>query len=72
MMRLRRVSATREPTDTEPPNSATAAMAIACFMVRERDETEVAKELATSLAPGLRHVSTFCRPGEGCGFHAPG
>ena len=45
------VSATREPTRTAPANSMTDAIIMACFRVRERDETEVAKELATSLAP---------------------
>lgn len=49
----RMVSATREPTDTEPANSVTEAMRTACFMVRQREEMDVAKELATSLAPGL-------------------
>lgn len=53
MMRVRMVSETREPTATEPLNSMMLAMATACFMVREREETEVAKELATSFAPGL-------------------
>jgi hypothetical protein len=50
------VSATREPTRTAPPNSMTVAMSIACFMVRDREETEVAKELATSFAP-MFHAS---------------
>lgn len=47
----RMVSATREPTETEPANSVTEATRTACFMVRQREEMEVAKELATSLAP---------------------
>jgi hypothetical protein len=45
------VSATRDPTDTLPLNSQTAATSIACFMVRDLEETDVPKELATSLAP---------------------
>ena len=48
---LRMVSATRDPTRTAPANSITVAISIACFMVREREETDVAKELATSFAP---------------------
>jgi len=51
MILVRMVSETREPTATEPVNSMMLAMATACFMVKERDETDVAKELATSLAP---------------------
>ena len=49
----RMVSATREPTETEPANSVTEAMRTACFMVRQREEMDVAKELATSLAPEM-------------------
>lgn len=48
---LRMVSATREPTSTAPANSMTDAIIMACLRVRERDETEVANELATSFAP---------------------
>jgi hypothetical protein len=48
---VRIVSATREPTATLPANSHTAAMHIACFIVKDLDETDVANELATSLAP---------------------
>ena len=47
------VSATRDPTDALPLNSHTAAMSMACFMVREQEETDVPKELATSLAPKM-------------------
>lgn len=47
------VSATRAPTSTAPRNSQRAAARQACLIVRDRDETEVAKELATSLAPML-------------------
>lgn len=50
-MRVRMVSATRLPTATLPENSQTEAMAMACFSVRDREDTELAKELATSLAP---------------------
>jgi len=45
------VSATRPPTKRAPPNSITEAIIIACIRVSEREETEVAKELATSFAP---------------------
>jgi hypothetical protein len=48
---LRMVSATRAPTVTAPANSMTLAIIIACINVRDREETEVAKEFATSLAP---------------------
>jgi hypothetical protein len=40
------------PTPTAPANSITVAIIIACFIVSDLDETDVAKELATSLAPG--------------------
>ena len=42
------------PTKTAPANSQTAAIHMACLRVKERDDTEVAKELATSLAPILK------------------
>lgn len=42
------VPATRAPTVTAPRNSNMAAPMMACLKVRERDETEVAQELATS------------------------
>ena len=45
------VSATRDPASTAPPNSHTVAINIACFMVKDREETDVAKLLATSFAP---------------------
>jgi hypothetical protein len=48
---LRMVSATRDPTRTAPANSITVAISIACFIVKDREETDVAKELATSFAP---------------------
>lgn len=54
MMPFLIVSATRAPTSTAPKNSQTAAARHACFIVSERDETDVAKELATSLAPMLK------------------
>lgn len=53
---LRMVSATRAPTATDPENSIMEAMNMACLRVRDRDETEVANELATSLAP-IFHAS---------------
>src|SRR2546430_17540655 len=45
---LRIVSAKREPTRTAPLKSVTVAFRIACFIVSEGEETEVAKELAIS------------------------
>jgi hypothetical protein len=51
MIFSRTVSATLDPTATDPENSMQAAMSIACLSVREREETEEANELATSLAP---------------------
>lgn len=45
------VSATLSPTETLPANSQKEAITMACFSVNDLDETEVAKELATSLAP---------------------
>jgi len=53
MILVRMVSATRAPTAIEPVNSMAEAIIIACIIVREREETEVAKELATSLAPAI-------------------
>jgi hypothetical protein len=53
MILVRIVSATRAPTATEPQNSMTVAMKMACLRVRERDDTDVANELATSFAPAL-------------------
>ncbi len=41
------------PTSTAPRNSHTAAIHMACRRVRDREDTEVANELATSLAPML-------------------
>ena len=60
---LRMVSATRDPTRTAPANSITEAIIMACFIVREREETDVAKELATSFAPdvpGVRGMQRAC------------
>ena len=48
---VRMVSATRPPTPTAPANSSTVAPHMACRYVREREETDEAHELATSLAP---------------------
>lgn len=52
MTLVRIVSVTREPTSMAPANSMTEAMHMACFKVSDREATEVAKEFATSLAPG--------------------
>lgn len=41
------------PTPTAPPNSIAVAIIIACFIVNDLEETEVAKEFATSFAPVL-------------------
>ena len=46
------VPETRAPARTAPRNSMIAAAMQACHSRREREETEVAKEFATSLAPG--------------------
>ena len=51
MTLVRIVSVTRAPTSMAPANSITEAMHMACLRVSEREATEVAKELATSLAP---------------------
>jgi hypothetical protein len=51
MTLVRMVSVTRAPTVIAPRNSIMLAMSMACLNVREREATEVAKELATSLAP---------------------
>ena len=53
MILSRTVSATREPTLIDPASSMQAAISIACLSVRDREETEEANELATSLAPNL-------------------
>lgn len=45
------VSETLEPTNTAPRNSMMAARIIACQYFKDLEETEVEKELATSLAP---------------------
>lgn len=47
------VLAVRPPTETAPANSMMEAASAACFMVRDLDATDVANELATSLAPML-------------------
>ena len=51
MTLVRIVSVTRDPTSMAPANSITEAMHMACLRVSEREATEVANELATSLAP---------------------
>ena len=57
---------TRAPTSTAPRNSKTAAAKIACFRVRDRDETAGAKELATlavSLTfPGYQELAHSLAP----------
>ena len=50
------VPETRAPARTAPRNSMIAAAMQACHSRREREETEVAKEFATSLAPGRRYT----------------
>ena len=45
------VLVTRAPTSTAPANSQIPAAIIACRKVNDRDDTDVAKEFATSLAP---------------------
>ena len=39
------------PTRTAPRNSINDARTMACFIVNDREDTDVANELATSLAP---------------------
>lgn len=56
MICVRMVWATLSPTAMLPLNSQIEAIAIACFKVRDLEETDVAKELATSLAPGVCQV----------------
>ena len=43
--------ATFEPMSSAPKNSQTDAMTTACLTVRAFEPTDVAKQLATSLAP---------------------
>jgi len=50
------VSETRAPTSSAPRNSMNVATTMACGSVREREDTEVAKEFATSFAP-MFHAS---------------
>jgi hypothetical protein len=45
------VDVTEAPRNKAPENSKIAAQTTACFKVRDLDETEDAKALATSLAP---------------------
>lgn len=51
------VSATLAPTKSAPRNSQIAAARTACFILKDREDTDVAKELATSLAPMLKASS---------------
>lgn len=39
------------PTPTAPANSITVAIIIACFIVKDLEDTDVAKLFATSFAP---------------------
>lgn len=48
------------PTRTAPRNSVQEAINMACNMVKDRDETDVANEFATSLAP-MFHASRKAR-----------
>ena len=50
-MPFRIVLATFEPMSSAPKNSQTDAMTTACLTVRAFEPTDVAKQLATSLAP---------------------
>lgn len=52
MIFVRIVSGTRVLTAMEPVNSMHVAINMACFIVRDREDTDVAKEFAASLAPG--------------------
>jgi hypothetical protein len=63
MTLVRIVSVTSAPTAMAPANSIHEAIIMACFSVRDRDATDVANELATSLAPIVRVVGTLsvCR-----------
>jgi len=51
MIFVRIVSNTRAPTAMESANSMHAAINMAYFIARDREDTDVAKEFATSLAP---------------------
>jgi hypothetical protein len=62
MILVRIVSATRAPTPIDPLTSQTVASIIATGKVMDREETDVAQELATSLAPMIR-VSFDCALG---------
>jgi hypothetical protein len=53
------VPATRDPTPMAPPTSQTVASIMASGKVMDRDETEVAQELAMSLEPVLHKVSSI-------------
>ena len=64
---VRMVSVTREPTSMAPANSMTEAMHMACLRVSEREATDVAHELATSLAPADWCQRAFHM--EDCRYH---
>ena len=51
MIFVRIVSDTRAPTVMEPANSMHVAINMACFIVRDREDADVAKKFTTSLAP---------------------
>jgi hypothetical protein len=57
---VRTVSDTRAPTVTAPVNSITVATIMAWVRVSDREDTDVAKEFATSLAP-IFHASYHLR-----------
>ena len=62
MMPFLMVSATRAPTRTAPVNSQQAAAKTACLIERDRDETEVANELATCRAERRQLQSSVASP----------
>lgn len=55
---IRIVSATPLPAAMLPPSSHIEAKNTACFNVRDREETDVANELATSFAPAIARCQT--------------
>lgn len=65
MTLVRIVSVTWAPTAMAPANSMQEAMTMACFNVRDREATDVAKELATSLAPKIHRQIQSSEPGGG-------
>lgn len=54
------VEATREPTNTAPRNSVQVAIATACLIVRDREDTDVANLITTNTAcSALDRVKTI-------------